>query len=69
MFCGCENEVNVVEASTGRLLRTLEGDTEPVMSLVISWDDEVRPRVSIPTAGQAKSCHPNVGCSSTYVCL
>jgi U3 small nucleolar RNA-associated protein 13 len=39
MFLSCEDKVNVVEASTGKLLRTLDGDTEPIMSLAISPDD------------------------------
>lgn len=38
MFCSCNEVVNVVQASTGKLLRTLEGDTEPIMSLAIRYE-------------------------------
>lgn len=41
MFCSCDEVVNVVEASTGKLLRTLEADTEPIMSLAVSPDDSM----------------------------
>ena len=41
MFCGCEDVVNVVDMGTGKLLRTLAGDSEPVMSIAVSPDDSM----------------------------
>lgn len=54
MYCPCHDEVKVVDLATGQAIRTLEGvlsafvpgahsakDTDPVLSVVLSPDNDV----------------------------